>query len=101
MKLTLTTPILEFPHHEIAKLSPAMTQKLAVALAGFAGKTDPTAVTVGDLLNYFPARYEDRSKFLSIGELEHEMEAAVRIYMQISRGFRVRQNRESRQAALH
>jgi len=46
MKLALTTPILEFPRHEIAKLSPAMTQKLAVAVAGFSNKTDPAAVTV-------------------------------------------------------
>src|SRR5258706_2774886 len=100
MKLTLTTPILEFPRHEIAKLSPAMTQKLAVALAGFAGKTDPTAVTVGDLLNYFPARYEDRSKFLSIGELEDGMEAGVEIYVKVSGGYRVGKNRGPRQPPL-
>ncbi|MEO6655911.1 MAG: hypothetical protein ABIO36_07475, partial [Pyrinomonadaceae bacterium] len=89
MKLTLSTPILEFPRHEIANLSPAMSQKLAITVAGFANKTDPALATVADLLNYFPARYEDRSKFLSIDQLENEMEAAVEVYVKVSGGFRV------------
>ncbi|MEP6788101.1 MAG: ATP-dependent DNA helicase RecG [Acidobacteriota bacterium] len=93
MKLTLTTPILEFPRHDIAKLSPAMTQKLAVALASFANKTDPAAATVEDLLNYFPARYEDRSNFLSIDHLEAGMEAAVELYVRTANGVQVGKNR--------
>src|SRR5437899_487089 len=100
MKLTLTTPILDFPRHDIAKLSPAMTRNLAVAVAGFVGKADPAAVTVEDLLNYFPARYEDRSKFLSISELEDGMEAAVEVYVKVSGGFRVGKNRGPRQPPL-
>ena len=100
MKLTLTTPILELPRLDVAKLSPALTRKLAVALAGIANKTDSAAVVVEDLLNYFPARYEDRSNFLSIDQLEDGMEAAVEVYVKVSGGFRVGKNRGPRQPPL-
>ena len=100
MKLSLTTPILEFPRHDIAKLSPAMTRKFAIALAGFANITDPAAVTVEDLLNYFPARYEDRSKFISIDQLEPDMEAAIEIYVRGSIGIQVGRNRDPRKPPL-
>lgn len=100
MKLTISTPIIEFPRHEIAKLSPALTRKLAVALAGFSNRSDPANVTVGDLLNYFPTRYEDRSNFLSLTALEPEMEAAVELYVKVSGGFRVGKNRNPKQPPL-
>ncbi|MFM9904163.1 MAG: ATP-dependent DNA helicase RecG [Pyrinomonadaceae bacterium] len=100
MKLSLTTPILEFPHHEIAKLSPSISRKLAIAIAAFANKTDPAAVAVEDLLNYFPSRYEDRSKFLTIDQLQPEMDAAVEIYVKVSGGFRVGKNRGPKQPPL-
>ena len=101
MSLTITTPILEFPRHEIAKLSPAMTQKLAVAVAGFSNKTDPAAVTVEDLLNYFPARYEDRSNFLAIEQLEPGMEAAVELYVRTADGVQVGKNRSRPKPPLY
>ena len=100
MKLSLTTPILEFTRHEIAKLSPAMTRKFAVALAGFANRADPAAVTVEDLLNYFPARYEDRSRMLPIDHIEDGMDAAVEVYVKVSGGFRVGKNRDPRKPPL-
>ncbi len=100
MKLTLTTPILELPRHEVAKLTPALARKLAVALAGFANKTSPDAVTVEDLLNYLPTRYEDRSNFLSLEKLEPDMEAAVELYVKVSGGFRVGKNRHPKQPPL-
>ena len=100
MKLTLTTPILELPHHEIAKLSPAMVRKLSIALAGFANRSDPAAATVEDLLGYFPTRYEDRSNFMTIDQLQPDMEAAVEIYVKVSGGFRVGKNRGPRQPPL-
>src|SRR5438445_12067033 len=101
MKLTLTTPILEFPRYDIAKLSPAMTRKLAVALSGFANKTDPAAVTVEDLLNYSPARYEDRSNFLPLDKLEPGMEAAVELYVRNANGVQVGKNRDRRKPPLY
>ena len=100
MKLTLTTPILELPRHEVAKLTTALSRKLAVALAGFANKTSPDNVTVEDLLNYLPSRYEDRSNFLSLGKLEPDMEAAVELYVKVSGGFRVGKNRHPKQPPL-
>ena len=60
--LELNTRIIDFNEIGIAKLSKAMARKLALAVANFANKTDATEATVEDLLNYFPTRYEDRSK---------------------------------------
>ena len=51
MKLKLDTPIIDLFSHDIAKLSNAMSRKLAVALAASAAKTNVDAVTVEDLLN--------------------------------------------------
>ncbi len=55
----------------------AMSRKLAIAVAGFANKTDASEATVEDLLNYFPMRYEDRSNFIQIDELTQDTEASV------------------------
>ncbi|MEQ1645173.1 MAG: hypothetical protein ABL959_17115, partial [Pyrinomonadaceae bacterium] len=93
MKITLDTPIIELYRHNVAKLTSAMSRKLAVALATPAAKTNVDAVTVEDLLNYFPARYEDRSNFLSIDQIEPGMEAAVELYVRNSGGIQVGKNR--------
>ena len=66
-----------------------MAGKLAVALAGVSEKSDPARVTVEDLLNYFPARYEDRSNFIAFEEIEDGMEAAVEIFVKTAGGIRV------------
>ncbi len=100
MSLSPDTPILEFPRHGIAKLSPAMSRKLALALAPVSVKNDPADVTVEDLLNYFPARYEDRSNLLTIDQLQDGMEAAVEIYVKVRGGFQVGKNRHPRQPPL-
>ncbi len=100
MTLLLTTPIVELSSHDIAKLSLAMSRKLAVALAGFAAKTDVDTVTVKDLLNYFPMRYEDRSNFLTPDKLEEGMEASVEINVRTAAGVRVGKNRGPRAAPL-
>ena len=100
MKLTLRTPVIELHEYEIARLSASMSRKLAIALANQAAKGDASAVMVDDLLNYFPMRYEDRSRFISIDQLENGMEAAVEIYTKVSGGFRVGKNRGPRQPPL-
>ena len=100
MAITIDTPILEFPRHGIAKLSVGMSGKLAVALASVSAKTDPARVTVEDLLNYFPARYEDRSNFITIDQLEDGMEAAVEVFVKVRGGFQVGKNRHPRQPPL-
>jgi ATP-dependent DNA helicase RecG len=99
--IAISTPLLDVPGPALANLSRPQIQKLAIAVASFAGKTDPADITVEDLLNYFPARYEDRSKFVGIDELTDGMEAAVEIYVKTSGGFRVGRNRNPRQPPLY
>ena len=96
----ISTPLVEIPGHLIANTSAAIRRKLAIAVAGFAGKTDPNQATVEDLLHYFPARYEDRSNMLSIDMIEDGMEAAVEIVVKVSGGYRVGKNRNPRQPPL-
>ncbi len=98
--ISISTPLAEIPGHLIANLTAAIRHKLAVAVAGFAVKTDPNQATVEDLLNYFPARYEDRSNMLSIDMIEDGMEAAVEIVVKVSGGFRVGKNRGPKQSPL-
>jgi RecG-like helicase len=96
MPLTLTTQIIDLYRFDIAKLSAALSRKLAVALAGHAGRANVDDVTVEDLLNYFPARYEDRSNFISIDNLEEGLEAAVEVHVRGAAGIRVGRNRDPR-----
>ncbi len=100
MLLTLNTPVIELHKHGVAKLSLAMARKLATELAAISDKTDVEAITVEDLLNYFPARYEDRSHFLSIDRLEDGMDAAVEIYVKVAGGYQVGKNRDPRKPPL-
>ncbi len=101
MTLKLDTPILELHRHTIAKLTAAMSRKLAVALAPLAAKSNVEDVTVEDLLNYCPARYEDRSHFISIDQLEDGMEAAVELHVRNATGMRVGRNRDPRKPPLY
>ncbi|MBV9216610.1 MAG: ATP-dependent DNA helicase RecG [Acidobacteria bacterium] len=101
MKLTLDTPVVDLFRHGVAKLTPVMSRKLAVALAPLSAKTDPEEVTVEDLLNYFPTRYEDRSHFMSLDQLADGMEAAVELYVRGSGGMQVGRNRDPRRPPLY
>ncbi len=100
MPLTLQTPIIELDKLGVGKLSALMAKKLAVALAGVSTKTDVTDITVEDLLNYYPTRYEDRSNFLSVDQLEDGMDAAVEIYVRNADGKQVGRNRDPRKPPL-
>ncbi|MFN0279828.1 MAG: ATP-dependent DNA helicase RecG [Pyrinomonadaceae bacterium] len=99
-QLNISTPVVEIPGSLLANLSPAMPRKLAIAVAGFVGKTDPSEAIIEDLLNYFPTRYEDRSNFIRIDELSDGIEAAVEIYVKTSGAIRVGKNRGPRQPPL-
>src|ERR1043166_4953291 len=99
--ISISTPIVEVPGQLLAKLSSAMVRKLAVAVADFSDKTDPAIATVEDLLNYFPARYEDRSNLVQINELSDGLEAAVEIYVKVATAARVGRNRGPRQPPLY
>lgn len=101
MQLKLDTPIIELHRHSVAKLTSAMSRKLAVALAPLAAKSNVDDVTIEDLLNYFPARYEDRSHFISIDQLEDGMEAAVELNVRNAAGMRVGRTRDPRKPPLY
>jgi ATP-dependent DNA helicase RecG len=101
VKILLDTPIIDLHLHKIAKLSAGMARKLAAATAIYAGKTDLTEATVEDLLNYFPARYEDRSNFLQIDQLYDGIEASVEIYVRVSGAFQVGKHRGPKKPPLY
>ena len=98
--LAITTPLIELDQYGIERLSGPMARKLAAAVAGAASRADVNLATVEDLLNYFPARYEDRSNFISIDKLEEGMEAAVEIYVRGSGGKQVGRDRDPRKPPL-
>lgn len=99
--ITLSTPLIHLPAVHLAGLSASLRPKLASAVAGFVGKSDPADATVEDLLEYFPTRYEDRSNLVRISDLSEGLEAAVEIYVKVSGGFRVGKNRNPRQPPLY
>ena len=101
MSIKFQTPIVELYEHKVAGLSRPMSRKLAVAIAGYAGRTNPDDATVEDLLSYFPARYEDRSNFIQIDELYDGLEASVELYTRMAGGYRVGRNRGPRQPPLY
>lgn len=101
MALKLDTPVIEFAVHQIAGLSPFMAKKLAVAVAGNAGKSEPSDANVEDLLNYFPTRYEDRSNFLQIDQLYDGIEATVELYTRVSGGYQVGKSRDRKKPPLY
>jgi ATP-dependent DNA helicase RecG len=101
MTLTLATRIVDLSKHEIAGISTAMSRKLAVAVAGYASRSEASDATVEDLLNYFPMRYEDRSNFIRIDQLYDGIEASVEIFTRVSGGFQVGKNRGPRQPPLY
>ncbi len=98
--VTLDMRLVDVPDALIGRTSAALRRKLATALAPFAAKSDISHVTVADLLNYLPARYEDRSNLLGIELLEDGMEASVEIVVKVSGGYRVGKNRGPRQPPL-
>jgi ATP-dependent DNA helicase RecG len=99
--ITLKTPVINLHEHAVANLSQAMARKLALAVATFAYKNDLTEVTVEDLLNYFPMRYEDRSNFIQIDGLYDGLEASVELFARVSGGFQVGKNRGPKAPPLY
>src|SRR4051812_8941435 len=101
MYIGFETPILELAIYRELRLSAAMAQKLAAALCSISQKDDISRVTVEDLLNYLPTRYEDRSNLVQIDELEEDMQAAVEITVKVAGAFPVGKNRSPRRSPLY
>ncbi len=91
--ITLQTPVINFHKLGVANLSEAMAQRLALAVATFANKSDATEATVEDLANYLPMRWEDRSNLTQIGDLYDGAETAVELFVRVAGGFQVGKNR--------
>ncbi|HEX7314316.1 MAG TPA: ATP-dependent DNA helicase RecG [Pyrinomonadaceae bacterium] len=101
MSLTLDTPVLHLSEHGIARLGVQMSRRLALALAHVAGKSDAGEVTVEDLLNYLPMRYEDRSNMARIADLTDGVEASLDLYVRVAGGFQVGKNRGPKAPPLY
>lgn len=101
MTISLNTSLLEVHKHLSIGTSAAVSRKLAAAVANFSAKSELADANVGDLLNYFPARYEDRSNFIGIDKLYDGIEASVELYTRVSGGFQVGKNRSFKQPQLH
>jgi len=91
--ISLNTSIEDLHSFKIARLGPVLSRKLAKALATQTYKKSPAAVTVEDLLNYFPMRYEDRSHPALIKDLKEGVEASLELTVTHAHGYAVRNQR--------
>ncbi|HEX8721200.1 MAG TPA: ATP-dependent DNA helicase RecG [Pyrinomonadaceae bacterium] len=101
MSLSLDTPVLGLAEQGIARLGAQTARRLALALANVAGKRDAAEVTVEDLLNYLPMRYEDRSNLARISDLADGVEASLDLYVRVAGGFQVGRNRGPKAPPLY
>lgn len=88
--ICLNTPIEDLHNFRIARLGEQLSHKLAAALAQHANKRNTSEVTVEDLLNYLPMRYEDRSRPAAIKDLSDGMEASLELLVHRAHGYEVR-----------
>ncbi len=101
MKLALDTSIIELYRYGISNLSAGMVRKLAVALATASDKPNVEDVSVEDLLNYLPARYEDRSNFLPLDKIQSGDEAAAELFVRNTAGIQVGKMRDRKKPPLY
>ncbi len=99
--ISLNTPIEDLHSLKIARLGPILSQKLAKALATQTHKKNSTEATVEDLLNYFPMRYEDRSRPALIKDLHDGVEASLDLTVTKTNGYAVRNPRGYGRAQLY
>jgi len=91
--ITLDTRIDVLHQYNLARLGQITARKLAQALASVSGARSAGDVTVEDLLNYLPMRYEDRSNLARIRDLKDGMEASLELYVKLAGGYQVRNKR--------
>src|SRR4026208_440433 len=88
--ISLNTSIEDLHKFRIARPGDQLSHKLALALASHTNKRNATDVTVEDLLNYLPMRYEDRSHPAAIGDLSDGMEASLELIVLRAHGYEIR-----------
>ena len=99
--ISLNTSIEDLHNFKIARLGQILSHKLAKALASQAHKKNPAEVTVEDLLNYFPMRYEDRSRPALIKDLHDGAEASLELTVTKTNGYAVRNPRGYGRSSLY
>ncbi|HET9532533.1 MAG TPA: ATP-dependent DNA helicase RecG [Blastocatellia bacterium] len=82
--LKLRTPLYELHLHEIPRLAIKTAQKLAQGVATALGAPNALLVTIEDLLNYLPMRYEDRSNLARVRDLEHGAYATIEVEVRVA-----------------
>lgn len=95
--ISLDSRILDLPSRGLPRIGPNTARKLALGLASISPGKDINTVTVQDLLQYVPARYDDRSSLARIADLATDTEASVELFVKVSGGYQVRANRAYRQ----
>lgn len=90
---SLSTPIDDLYNYGLGRLGQTLSHKLALALAKHFAKKDSTTITVEDLLNYLPMRYEDRSHPARISDLTDGKEASLELEVKVAGGYQVRSKR--------
>ena len=99
--ISLNTSIEDLHSFKIARLGQILSHKLAKALAAQTHKKNAADVTVEDLLNYFPMRYEDRSRPALIKDLHDGAEASLELTVTKTHGYPVRNPRGYGRAQLY
>src|SRR5213593_3379178 len=95
--ISLDTRILDLVDARIPRFGQQSASQLALALAQVSPGKDGANVTVEDLLNYLPARYEDRSSMVEIRHLYHGLEASLDLTVRVAGGYPVRNRRSLKQ----
>jgi len=98
--ISLNTPVEDLHSFKIARLGPVLSRKLAQAVAAQTHKKS-AAVTVEDLLTYFPMRYEDRARPALIRDLHDGVEASLELTVTHAHGYAVRNPRGYGRAHLY
>src|SRR3954469_1437990 len=101
MSLSLDTPVMHLAQAGIPRFGAQTARRLALALANVSGKSDAGEVSVEDLLNYLPMRYEDRSNMARIADLTDGVEASLDLYVRVAGGFQVGKNRGPKAPPLY
>src|SRR5882672_4059931 len=95
--ISLDNKILDLHAAGIPRFGQQSARQLALALAEGSPGKDSNTVTISDLLDYLPARYEDRSSMVEIRHLYHEIEASLDLTVKVSGGYQVRNRRSFKQ----
>ncbi|MEP6742925.1 MAG: ATP-dependent DNA helicase RecG [bacterium] len=96
---SLSTPIDDLYKYRLARFGQTLSHKLALALKSHLGKST-AEVTVEDLLNYLPMRYEDRSHPARIRDLTEGKQASLELEVKVAGGYQVRNRRSFGRARL-